>query len=215
MNLERIGDIAKREMENKKSSPHNERGDKYSHGVRVAKLAIRLRQHILPNYDKEDDILVVAAWFHDICNGEVTHDLHAIVGSAKVRELLVNECSEEELYQICNIISIHDNRIPETEDYPTIIRIHQDADHIDHFGTMEIFRVIAQTIGHDETIEEALNYFINEWEEQNTYWREVLNFEVSKRIYDDKTNYMKSFIERFRVEGIGEIWDKESILIKY
>jgi hypothetical protein len=48
MNLPAIKQIAHTAMADKRSSPYYKRGDKYTHGERVAVLAVRLRRLILP-----------------------------------------------------------------------------------------------------------------------------------------------------------------------
>lgn len=122
-------------MDGKRSHPFKERSNKYHHGERVAALAVRLRQLILPDENDSDDILTVAAWFHDIRNG-ANH--HAALGAQCTRELLAAHCTAEELDQICDIIAVHDSRRPNDNAYLNIIKIHQDADHLDHFGVYDI-----------------------------------------------------------------------------
>ena len=215
MNRSNIEKIAKAEMEIKRSSPYNERGDKFTHGQRVATLAVRLRQLILPNENGYDDILTVAAWFHDICNGEGNRALHAKLGASRTKELLTEHCAAEELEQICSIIAVHDCRESTDEQYSNAVRIHQDADHLDHFGTFDIWRLVAYTAGHNETITDALLYLKNYWPYDIVKWRSELNFNLSRKIFDDKTEFTKSFIERFAVESIGGIWHEDSILDDY
>ena len=208
MNLSIIKHIAQTEMGDKRSSPYNERGDKYAHGERVAELALRFSRLILPNEKINHDILTVAAWFHDICNGTGDRVDHALLGAERIRELLAGHCTEGELDGICGIIAVHDNRKPGDKEVPDIVKLHQDADHLDHFGTFDIWRLAAYTIGHDETINDALDFLQTKWPGENAGWRTELHFDLSRQIYDEKTEYMKLFIERFAVEGSGGIWNK-------
>ena len=48
MDLLQIKQIVQAEMSGKRSAPYNERGNKYTHGERVAILGKRLRQIIFP-----------------------------------------------------------------------------------------------------------------------------------------------------------------------
>jgi len=210
MNLLNIKKIAQAEMGNKRSAPYNELGDKYTHGERVATLAVRLRKLILPEDSGYDEIMTVAAWFHDICNGAGDRSMHAIAGAARTEALLVGHCTAEELEQICGIIRIHDDR-KTTQAISNALKIHQDADHLDHFGSFDIWRLVAYTAGHDETIQDALHYLQNRWPDDNTRWRGELHYDISKRIFDDKTEFVKSFIERFAVESMGGIWHEENL----
>ncbi|MCL2401668.1 MAG: hypothetical protein FWC90_03385 [Oscillospiraceae bacterium] len=209
MNLPEIKKIAQAEMENKRSSPYNERGDKYAHGERAAALAVRLRKLIFPNDSGYDDILTVAAWFHDISNGV---DDHWTIGAAQARELLTGHCTVDELEKICGIIAVHDDRRPGDSNYSNAIKIHQDADWLDHFGTLYIWRFTAYAIGHDETINDALDYYQTKWPEDAARWHDELHFDLSKRIFDDKTAFVETFIERFAAELAGGIWNEEILV---
>jgi len=212
MNLPDIKRIAQTEMAEKRSSPCNERGDKYAHGERVAKLAVRLRQLILPNENGYDDFLTVAAWFHDICNVFDDRTQHALVGADRTRELLTVHCTVEELEQICGLIAVHDDRKPADKEYSNAVKIHQDADHLDHFGSFETWRLATYTMGRNETVGDALDYLQNRWPNDNARWRSELNFDLSRKIFDDKTAFFKSFIERFTVESAGGIFIEGAIL---
>jgi len=208
MNLPAIKQIVQAEMSNKRSSPYNEIGDKYYHGKRTANLALKLRQQILPNVDDYDNILSVAAWFHDICNGMANHSK---LGAKCTRELLTSHVTADELDQICHIIAIHDDRNHDSN-YSDIVKIHQDADHLDHFGTLDIWRCVAFTIGNGRTMNDALDFFNNTRPTETIRWRSELHFDISKRIYDDKEKYMLSFIKRLTIEGAGDIWNEEALI---
>ena len=208
MNLPAIKQIVQAEMSNRRSSQYNEIGDKYAHGERTAMLALKLRKFILPNDCSHDNILTVAAWFHDICNGTANH---CKLGANRTRELLTGHVTADELEQICHIISIHDDRNHDNN-FSDIVKIHQDADHLDHFGTLDIWRSVANTIGNDRTIKNALEFFHNTRPTEAKKWRSELHYDVSKRIFDDREQYMQSFIRRLTVEGVGGIWNEEALL---
>ena len=208
MELSQIKQIIHAEMSDKRSAPYKEIGDKYTHGERTATLALRLRQLIFPDKSNYDRILTVAAWFHDIRNGAANH---CVLGAQHTKELLVNHIEAEELNQICHIIAVHDDRNPNAN-YPDIIKIHQDADHLDHFGTLDIWRCAAHTPGQDRTLKDTMEFFHDVRPTESAKWRSELHFDISKRIYDDRERYMQSFIERLTIEGAGGIWNEEMIL---
>ena len=208
MNLSAIKLIVQAEMSDKRSAPHKEIGDKYTHGERTATLALWLRNILLQNENDIDNILTVAAWFHDIRNGMANH---CVLGAEHTRELLAGHVTSAELEQICHIIAVHDDRSPDNN-YTDIIKIHQDADHLDHFGTLDIWRCVAHTTGKDETMQDALEFFHNVRPTEAIRWRSELHFDISKRIFDDRERYMKSFIERFTVEAAGGIWNEEALI---
>jgi uncharacterized protein len=209
MDLSLIKQIVQAEMCDKRSSPYNERGDKYTHGERVAILGVRLHQLIFPNENTYDDVLTVAAWFHDVRNGM---DNHAMRGVERTRELLSGHCTAAELDEICGIIAVHDDRNAKGGGYSNTIRLHQDADLLDHYGTFDIWRLVTYTAGHNETINDALRYLQNKWPDDMAKWRDELNFDLSKKIFDDKSIFVQSFIERFAVEVSGGIWNEEALL---
>ena len=224
MNLPAIKQIATAEFADKRSAPYNERGDKFAHGERVAKLAVRLRQLIFPcsggnlppdfaEDDNIDDILTVAAWFHDVRNGIDGTDrrIHAEEGAKITRQLLAGHCTVDELEQICGIISVHDDRKPDGNTYSNAVKLHQDADHLDHFATLGIWRFTLISTGHNQTINEGLDYIKQNRAAEVAKWSTKYNFELSKRIFDDKMRFEDTYFERFFAESEGRIWNEDEI----
>jgi len=210
MNLEVIKKIAQAEFSEKRSSPYNEKGDKYTHGERVAKIAVQLRQLILPNNCEYDDILTIAAWFHDvcICIGDDRKD-HCISGAKRTHELLTKHCTIDELEQICGIIAVHDDRNPSNNNYSNVIKIHQDADHLDHFGAIGIWRFVAYSIGNGSTINDAAQMIQGNRAKYVAEWSQEFNFHLSKKIFDDKMQFEDLFFKRFLLECDGNVYGGE------
>ncbi|MEA4889975.1 MAG: HD domain-containing protein [Clostridiaceae bacterium] len=211
MKLDEIKAIAFDNMACKRSHAWKERGNKYYHGLRVAKLAITLRGMIFPDDTAHDDILTVAAWFHDIANGS---DEHAVLGAAKTRTLLENLCTQAELDEICGIIAVHDDRASGCRSFPDTVKLHQDADYLDHFGTFDIWSGFLYAAPHNQTIEEQRDFMIERFQEFASY-RNELNFDVAKAIYNEKVNFFRQFTERFAVESAGDIWHLDEIVEAY
>ncbi len=208
MDLQAIKQLAFELMGNRRSHVGKEKGNKYYHGERVANLIIKLRKHILPNDDSHDEILTAAAWFHDISNGS---DDHGKEGAKKTREVLAKYCSDYEIEEICKIISVHDDRSSKCDLYSDYIRLHQDADHLDHFGTFDIWMQFIYAIQHDHSFDEIIHWFRNTRREEAKHYREELNFEISKKIFDEKNQFVMYFGERLGVEGTGGIWNEDEI----
>jgi len=209
MNLSVIKQIVEAEMASKHNPPnYMERNAKYEHGQRTAVLAVRLRKLILPAEEKYDDILTVAAWFHDVCHGE---DNHWTAGARRAKELLADYCTSDELEQICDIIAVHDDRTLQCN-YSDIIKIHQDADFLDHLGTHDIWVHAAHVGALNGTINEKLRYFRDVRPGEAARWRTEINFEICKPIFDEKLRYVASFVERLAVENAGGIWDEDVLL---
>jgi len=206
MNLAAIKQIAYAEFGNKRSSPYNEIGDKFTHGQRVAKIAVQLRQLIFPDEISYDDILTVAAWFHDVYNASgVDRKTHCELGAERTRELLTALCTAKQLEKICALIAVHDDRKPINNNYSHAIKILQDADHLDHFGAIGIWRFIAYATGHDGTINDAVQHLKENRAGYIAQWNNEFNFELSKKIFYDKMRFEDAFFERFLFECDGEL----------
>jgi uncharacterized protein len=209
MDLVAIKQLAFYYMGNKSSHSWKETGNKYYHGERVSKLIITLRQNILPNDDSHDEILMVASWFHDIMNGI---ENHAEEGARRAREVLVEYCSEYEMDEIFKIISVHDDRHSDRSLFSDYIKLHQDADHLDHFGTFDVWTEFLHAIHHKRTIIEVIDWFQITRKTQDEHYRNELNFEISKKIYDEKSEFVNSFGNRLSVEGVGGIWNEKELM---
>jgi len=194
-------------MGNKRSNEVCERGNKFYHGERVASLVLKLRAKILPNDTSRDEILTVAAWYHDITHGSADH---AREGAVRTRELIAPYCCDTETDEICNIIAVHDDRNPECDAYSVYVRLHQDADNLDHFGTFDVWMTFLFSVFRDETINDARDWLLNRRPLENERWRSELNYKISREIFDEKMRFLKHFAERFDVECAGGIWDEDS-----
>ena len=189
---------------------NGEKSGKYYHGERVAELALKLKTYILPDDDgNHDDIIKVAAWFHDITNGTPNH---AVMGAERTKILIAEHCSEHEMREIYDILYRHDERVSDRTEFSVYAKIHQDADFIDHFGTYDVLLRFSCAIRDGMTIIEQIADM--KWRYENLYkeFENVLNFEISKKIYREKIEFFRQFTERFSVEGIGGIWDEENII---
>lgn len=198
MDLNAILDIAVSAMKYKTSRSFREVGDKFYHGQRVAESAKQLCQ--LLGYETDLDILTVAAWFHDICNGEGNHEL---AGANKTIELLTGLCSEEELSAIWELIVYHDSR--HKEDLKMEIQILQDADRIDHNGVFEIWEGFLYAKSQNMSLNEAAEHLlgVNRCREDE-HEVNTVHFACSKKIYEEKMAFIRSFVARMQVEGAGK-----------
>ena len=201
MNLDRINEIAQNTMSHRKSHLRREKGFIYYHCQRVAKIALSLRQELFPDEDSMDDIIYAAAMFHDVTKGI---EPHQETGAVLVRSLLRDECSSEQLECISGIIAFHNLR--NNEELPFYIKLVQDADMLDHFGTMDIWMKFLYSAHGDESVWESVHFW--ESEEYLSYIkqsRSVLNYDRSKRIFDEKLQFVQQFQDRFAMECNGEI----------
>ena len=109
------------------------------------------------------------------------------------------------LEEISQLVLLHNKRNIESE-LSDDIKIVQDADVLDHFGTLEIWLKFLYSAYNNENVFDALKYWKST--ENQKYLkgcRTLLNFEISRKIYDEKIKFTKSFIDRFSVEIEGKI----------
>lgn len=201
MNLERIHEIAEGELLGKRSHSWKEPGNKFHHGERVARIALELRRAIVPEDDSHDEILTAAAWFHDVCNGVRRHDL---LGAERTRALLTGVCTDAELDEICGIIRVHDDRTRDPSFSPWV-KLHQDADHLDHFGTYDVWICILECGANNLTLPRAAQKLMERNFDELPPKREELNYELSRRIFDERVACSQAFAARFAKESRGEI----------
>lgn len=197
MDLQKISEIAAREMKTKASHPFKEPGNKYYHGQRTAEIIKQLCPKV--DYTGNTEILIVSAWFHDICNGEEHHENK---GADKTCNLLQNLCSEAELKEIHRIISIHDSR--RSADLQTDVKIHQDADLLDHFGTFEVWNYFQYALKEQMSMTEAAYLLLDDSKFSSS--ENVFHFEISEKVYQERRSYVKAFADRLLKESKGEIY---------
>jgi uncharacterized protein len=201
MNIENINEIAIRSMMRRKSHLQREKGFIYFHCQRVAKLSINLRRCLFPAEETKDDVMYVGALFHDLTKGIEPHNE---TGAQLVKTILSNECTAKEIEEISEIIQLHNSRKQVDQQY--YISLVQDADILDHFGSMEIWLKFMYSAHVDENVFDAIRLW--ESEEHKQYLmksRESLNFDKSKEIFDKKLEFELGFQKRFSLECNGII----------
>lgn len=201
MNFDRINEIAHNLMSHRKSHVRRETGFIYYHCQRVAKIALNLRKELFPHEEAMDDIIYIAAMFHDVTKGI---EPHQETGSVLVKTLLKDECTTEQLDYISDIIALHNIR--NHEELPYYIKLVQDADMLDHFGSMDIWMKFFHSAHGEENVWDTVRFW--ESEEYAKYIeksRSQLNYERSKQIFDTKLEFVRQFQERFKLECNGAV----------
>lgn len=200
MDIESISRLAYVKMGDSRAHSHREKGFVYYHGLRVAKIALNLRKLIIPNENSHDDIIYISSLFHDIGKGI---EPHAETGSAMANELLKEYCTQNELRSICEIIAKHNDRDPMNEQNK-ILELVQDADLLDHSGTMEIWINFLYHAREDMNVNDSLAWYSSgEWDAYINKSKGFLNFKESKMIFNEKISFVNDFIERLKVENDG------------
>lgn len=110
---------------------------------------------------------------------------------------------------------MHDRRQGDRSGYSNTVKLHQDADLLDHFGIYDVWMQFLYAISHNLTLEEQKNYMLYERPVENAHYRDELNFELSRMIFDEKEEFIRRFSGRFATEIDGQIYDLDRILAEY
>ena len=203
MNLEKIKELAFQHMADRKAHKEREKGFIFYHGERTGKLAVTLRKALIPENTQKDQILLAAGYFHDVAKGIEPHGEY---GAVLVKEILKDQCTPSELEEISELIFYHQKR-KKDPNYSDYIKIFQDADIIDHFGTIEIWMNFNYYSFMEQPIEESVKFYSEHFDGHARKMRELLNYKISERILDDKVQFVKDFAERMKVEAKGELFN--------
>jgi uncharacterized protein len=202
MNVQKINEIAFKTMGKRKSHLQREKGFIFYHCQRVAKISLNLRKRIFPGTESKDEIIYVGALFHDVTKGIEPHNK---TGAHMIRTLLQEECTEQEINDISEIIELHNLRKREEHSYH--IKIVQDSDILDHFGSLEIWLKFMYSAHTEESVFDSIRLW--ESEEHKKYLvesRNALNYDLSKEIFDKKVEFETGFQQRFKLECNGDVY---------
>lgn len=84
----------------------------------------------------------------------------------------------------------------------------QDADILDHFGTQEVWLKIMYGAHHEESPFTAIEHWNSEGhKDYHTKMRSLLNYELSRQIFDEKVAFNTAFAERFTHEANGGYYE--------
>ena len=209
--MEEILAVAASELKEKSSHTWKEPGNKYYHGIRTAKLVLRLKNDMhLADDAVNPDILTVAAWFHDVCNSE-NEPHHEEAGAALLPSLIGSFCAPEELSQIQEIIRVHDTRLADIdlpkrlETYSHAVLLLQDADLLDHVGTYDIWISFSDLVQQHKSPSDYVEVFQNgRFDQFAERWRIRFNYPYAREIYNEKIEYEIAFARRMMRELDGE-----------
>lgn len=190
--------IAQEAMVRRKAHALRERGYIYRHGKRVAKGVITLRQSQTQD-DSHDDALRIAAMFHDVGKGVEPHNR---TGALVARELLTPVLEPALLDEVIHLIGRHTNR-ESTDLWENLL---QDADLLDHFGSLDVGLAFQYSAYTEAGFPETLAWFRDPQGLKDTAprCRTLLHFDYARAIYDDRVAFAFAFADRFDLELAGE-----------
>ena len=209
MDFDRLNAVAEKLMKHRKAHREREAGSIYDHGQRVMKLVIALRKEVVPEDDSMDDILRLAGMFHDIGKGI---EPHAAFGAPIMLQAVKAIAADKEAQEAARLIAAHCDRRPDEPVHDVWEKLIQDADLLDHIGTYNIWMDIQYFAHREMGVNEAAAFLKEKAENDTAFHRTQLNFEVSKRIYDDRIGFYLEYARRFLVESQGEIYREENVL---
>ena len=199
MDYEALDHLAARLMAKRKPHAQRERGSIYFHGQRVSRGVIQLRK-LVTSDNSHDPYLRVAGLFHDVGKGM---EPHAHIGAILMKDLLRPYMAPDEVDEVVRLIDVHDDRKPDSDKHDLPVRLLQDADLLDHFGTQEIWMCFSYYATHERGVSEALDFYRNDYKKSVNRQRKLLNFEESRRIFEEKYRFQRDFIKRLKVESEG------------
>ncbi|QNO15110.1 HD domain-containing protein [Alkalicella caledoniensis] len=204
MDIQQIEDIAFDLMKERKVLGR-EKGFIFYHGRRVGKIAQKIYDKIVQEpVQLEKNLLYVGGIFHDIGKGIEPHNE---TGAVLVKEILKKTCDEGELQTISDIIREHNLRGSKYEGISLFGKIIQDADIIDHMGSMDIWIAFMYHAQYEESAHNSIEFFSGgKWEEICGVLRSLLNFPVSIEAFDKRMKFTKKFIEQMQREVDGELF---------
>ena len=195
MDLDAMRELAHKAMVRRCTHPDRERGFVYYHGQRVAEIALQLRELIFPGEESWDEVITAAGWFHDVGKGiECTGSMGPCWS-----EMLKDHCCPRSGAD-CGIVSI-----PSANRGSTLMQLVQDADILDHFGTLDIWLDFWHCACRGKGLEDALEFYGDEYLQKVESVASLLNFPESVEILQEKMLFAREFAERFRREAAGEL----------
>ena len=209
MNFEKLDAVAQKLMKKRKAHPEREAGSIYDHGKRVAKLVITLRRAVVPEDNSMDDILRLAGMFHDIGKGI---EPHAVFGAPLMKQAVMGLVRYEEAEEAARLILAHCDRRPDEPVHDVWARLLQDADLLDHIGTYNIWMDIQYYAHVGGGVEAEAEFLKENAQRYAKHYRKQLNFDITKRIYDDRIGFYLEYAKRFQAEAKGEVYRAAEVM---
>ena len=201
MRQDQLRRIAEEQMAGRKEQKAREPGFLFYHGLRVAGIALELADALHIAVDR--DVLYAGALFHDIGKGAVAHNER---GAEIALDLLRDLFDESHLARVVEIVRLHNQR-GDAAEHPVAAKIVQDADALDHFGPASVWLTFYWSGVYGETIHDHIRYVASEeTAAHHAARREALNFGVSRRFFDERLRWEKTFLEQFRRTYFEGVW---------
>jgi len=199
--IQSLTQLARNTMGQRVTHTERESGYGYYHGMRVAKIAQRLADVVDDKRKIDPEELYAAGLFHDVTKGIEPHEE---TGAALLVTLLAPYFDKAPLRRIGQMVQEHNMR---TGNKRTGLgsRILQDADILDHVGTQSIWLNFQYAARHDEPQKGAYEWATGaKHQKKIKRWREALNFDLSRAIFERRVQYENEFFNTFKRELTGD-----------
>jgi len=201
MNWAAIDEQAAKLMKTRKAHKERERGFVYYHGKRVANSAMELRRLIFPDHPEWDELLRLAGMFHDVGKGLSPHAKFGAVIFPEAIEGLVEDA--DLIRHAAEMISHHGDRQADASPYDIQTQLLQDADLLDHSGCYGVWMCAQFYSYFDGCMTDGVEFHKQTAEKYYEDNVDLLNFELSRKIFRDKVDAEKAFFERAAYEAEG------------
>lgn len=169
-----------------------EKGYVYFHGKRVAELAMKIFSDVKLDIEQvELDRLYIAGLMHDIGKGRKHH---AVVGARMVPKVIKDGLSKADIASIQRLISEHNLRErPNTCELDS--KALQDADVLDHFGAQGVWLSVYITAKKNGNQGDMMKYYFSDEHKNYVHHKYYgLNFDISKKMFEERYSYQKDFL---------------------
>lgn len=173
------------------------------HCQRTALLACSLRRAV-GEAPALDDLVYTAALFHDVCHDRATHQAHGPMGAQRARELLSDLIEPALLERVCAIIAIHDDK-REGDPYDTATHLVQDADLIDHSGTLEVYACFSYNALHGCGFAQSIRFMQEETIPRWGQNERLLHFDAARAEWLRRLRFLQGFTDLAARQIAGEL----------
>jgi len=187
-----------------------EKGYRYYHGLRSAKLAAALAEGM--GLEVNRNVLFVGSFLHDVGKAGYRGPNHGPRGAELIRSEIPHLFSTSELGLVLSMVENHYAR-PNSKHYvgkvkpsfPDEVLIIQDADTIDHFGSNGVWIAYHWSGHHLRSQQDEIDYYNT----RDTRWRkeavEGLNYDLCKQELQYRISRIDEFFAVWQQEEKGAL----------
>jgi len=185
-----------------------ERGYRYYHGLRTAKLALALAKGM--GLEVSEDLLYIGGFLHDVGKAGYKGPDHGPRGAEIIEQEISHLFTKQELLMVKSIVANHYMRPnskhfvgKERPIFSAEVQLIQDADTLDHFGANAVWLSFHWSTQYQRAQQDELDYYNT----KDSQWRreagEGLNYELSKIELQQRIELSDKFFSAWQKEELG------------